>query len=85
MVFTGAFDEDDEIAEVVLFTGLANAVDGGVEVAAGMVESGGLQEDAAVEVGEEVAGASLGAVEGDDAKVFRADGLDAGDELAIGF
>jgi hypothetical protein len=84
VIFAGAFDEDDEIAEVMLLSGLVDAVDGGVEVAAGMVESGGLQEGAAVEVREQVAGASLGAVDGDNAEMFRADGLDAGGELAIG-
>jgi hypothetical protein len=77
VVFAGACDEHDEIAKLVLCLGLAEPVDGGMEVRAGMVERRGLQEDMAVEVGEEVTGPRLGAIEGDDAEVIGADGLDA--------
>src|SRR5206468_10451081 len=43
------------------------------------------QEHTAVEVGEEVAGARLGTVDGDDAEVLGPDGLDARREEAVGF
>src|ERR1700736_6605594 len=63
MIFAGAFDGDDEVAEVVLLASLTDAVAGG----------------------EEVVGARLGAIDGDNAEVFGSDSLDAWDELAVGF
>ena len=84
MVFAGAFDGDDEIAELVLDHGLAKAIDGGLEVAAAVGQGGGLDQDAAIEVGQEVTGACLGAVHGDDAEVLRPDGLNAWAEQAVG-
>jgi hypothetical protein len=55
MILAGAFDGDDDILEIVLAHGLANTVDGGLEVAAVVVHGGGFEERPAIEVGEEVA------------------------------
>ena len=73
-----------KFAQLVLRLRLAEVVDGGLEVTAVMGQRGRFQQDAPVEVGEEVAGAPLGAVDGDDAEVFRTDGLHAWDELTVG-
>src|ERR1700736_424296 len=85
MIFAGAFDGDDEVAEVVLLASLTDAVAGGLEVAARVVHGVRFEEGVAVEVGEEVVGARLGAIDGDNAEVFGSDSLDAWDELAVGF
>ena len=85
MIVAGAFDGDDDILEVVLAHGLTDAVDDGLEVAARVRHGGGFEEGAAVEVGEEVARACLGTVEGDDAEVFGSDLSDAVEELSVGF
>jgi hypothetical protein len=82
VVLAGELDEDDEVAQVVLLLGAAEAIDGGLEVAAGVGQGGGLEQDVAVEVGEQPLGAGLGAVDGDDAEVLGPDLLDAGDQLA---
>src|SRR5438445_2961007 len=50
-----------------------------------MRQGSGFEEHAAVEVGEEVAGAGLGTVQGDDAEVLGSNGLDAGRQQARGF
>jgi hypothetical protein len=42
------------------------------------------EEGAAIEVGEDVAGACLGTVDGDNAEVLRPGLSDAGDELTVG-
>jgi hypothetical protein len=85
MLFAGAFEGDHEVAQVVLADGLPEAIDGGLEVAALGGQGRGFEQDAAVAVGQEVAGAGLGTVDGDDAKVFGADALDARDKLAVRF
>src|SRR5262245_57817849 len=77
VVAAGACDGDETIAEVVGGKGPADLCDRVVEGGAVVGDDGGREEDAAVEVGEEELGASLGAVEADDAEVFRADLLDA--------
>src|SRR5712692_852494 len=84
MVFTGAFDEDDGVAEVVLLLGVADAFDGGLQVAAGVGQGGGFQERAAVEVAEQVAGGCVGTIDGEDAEVLGPDGPDPGAQLAGG-
>jgi hypothetical protein len=84
MIAAGLLDGDDQVAEVVLGDGAAEVVDGGVESRAGVLDGGEGDEDAAVEVGEQPGGAGLGAVDGDDTEVLRADGLDARGEQAVG-
>ena len=84
MVLAGAFDGDDQVAQVVLTHRLADAVDGGLQVAAAVRHGCGFEQRAAVKVGEEVARAGLGTIDGEDAKVLGADRLDAGRELAVG-
>ena len=75
---------DDAIAHIVLSHRLADGFDGGVEVVAIMVQGGGLDENGAIEVGEEIAGARLGAIDGEDAEVFGADRLYAIGDNAVG-
>ncbi len=84
MVFAGALDGDHDVLEVVLERGLAEAIDGGLKVAAAVGQGRGFQQHAAVEVGQEVPGARFGAVDGDDAEVFGSDLLNAGHELPAG-
>jgi len=84
VVLAGALDEDDQVAQVMLLHGLTEAVDGGLEVAAGVGQRGRRAQHLAVEVGEQPLGAGLGAVDGDDAEVLRPDLLHAGDQLAVG-
>ena len=84
VILAGAFDGDDEVLEFVLLHGLTKAIEGSLEIALGVRQRGRFEEDAAIEVGQEVARARLGAVEGEDAEVFGADLLDAADELAVG-
>lgn len=85
MVLAGAFDGDNDIGPVVPLHSLADAVDGRPEGAAVVRQGGRFEEHAAIEVGEEVPGAGLGTVEGDDAEVLGSDGLEAGREEAVGF
>ena len=84
MIRAGLLDGDDRVAEVMLGDGAPEVVDGGVESRAGVLDCGQGDEDAAVEVGEQPVGAGLGRVNGDDAEVLGADGLDARGEQAVG-
>ena len=84
IVVAGAFDGDDDGAQVMVVHGLPNAVDGGLQLAALMFEGGGLEDGLAVEVGEQVARSGLGAVDGDYAKVFGAHLLNARRQLPVG-
>ena len=82
MVGAGAFDGNDHVAQIVLPQGLANAIDGGPEIAGGVRQGGRFQQRAAIEIGEQIARPRLGAVDGHDAEVFGADSLDAWGEIA---
>lgn len=66
----------------MLGEGLADLGDGGVQSGAVVLDRGGRDQDAAVEVGQQEFGAGLGAVEADDAEVLGTDLLDAGMEQA---
>ena len=85
MIAAGAFDGDEAILELKGSKGLADLVHGGLEVGPVVVDPGGRDEDAAVEIGQEEFGADFGGVKADDAKVFRSDLLDPGMELALRF
>ena len=52
MVFAGAFDDHDEIPNVMLSLGLANAIDGCGEVASRMGERGWRKKEVAVKIRE---------------------------------
>ena len=84
MIVAGHFDGDDAIAQLVLSAGLANAFDGRAKIIAVVLERGGRKKDLAIEVGEEIAGPRLGAIEGEDAEVLWADRLHAIGDDAIG-
>src|SRR5262249_32161530 len=84
VVAAGTFDGDDQVAELVLRGGAAEEVEGGVEIGSADGEGGGWDQDVAVEVGGEPLAAGLGAIDGDDAEVVGADGLDAWMEGAGG-
>src|SRR5262249_38073202 len=85
MILAGPFDGDDEVLELVLLDGLAQALQGGLEVAAAVRQVGGWDEQAAIEIGDQVARGGLATINGHDAKALRADLLDAVTELAVGF
>jgi hypothetical protein len=54
MIFAGAFDGDNEVTEVVKLASLADTVEGGLEVAALVVQGVRWEQGVAVEVGEEI-------------------------------
>ena len=85
VIGAGLLDGDDEVAEVVGGDRLAQGRDGPVEAGPRVFDDGLGDEDAAVEVGEQPVGAGLGGIDGDDAEVLGADGLDARGEDAVGF
>jgi hypothetical protein len=84
VIAAGAFDGDEEIAEVVSGDGLPELLEGVVEGEAVVFDERGWDEDVAEEVGEHPFGAGLGTIDGDDAKVFGSDLLDARVEGAGG-
>src|SRR5580704_8656303 len=77
VIAASAFDGDEAVVELVGGKGMPDLGDRSSEVGTIVVDLGGWEEDAAVEVGEQELGASLGAVEADDAEVFGPDQLDA--------
>src|SRR5262249_55255794 len=81
VVLAGAFDGDGQVAEVVPAHGLADAGDGGLQGALAVLQGGGGDEDFAVEVGQEVTRAVLGAVKADQAETLGANGLDTRGQL----
>jgi hypothetical protein len=78
VVVAGALDGDDEVAEVVIGHGPADAGGEVGEPAAGVLDGGRFDEDVPIEIGEHPFGAGLGAIDGDDAEVLGADVLDPG-------
>jgi hypothetical protein len=74
VVFPGALDSHDEVAESVLNQGLSNACDRRLEVTPAMSQRGRWEMDGAVIIGEHVARARLGAIDADDAKMFGSHG-----------
>jgi hypothetical protein len=78
VIVAGALDGDDEVAEVVVGPGPADAGREVVEPPAGLLDDGGSDEDVALEIGEHPFGAGLGAIDGDDAEVLGPDLLDPG-------
>jgi len=73
VIAAGAFDGHQAITEIVGRESLAYWGHGGVKVRAVVGDDGRRDKDAAVEVGEKELGASLGAVDADDAEVFGPD------------
>lgn len=63
VIAAGPFDGDEAVAELVVLEGLPDLGDGVVEARSRVLDLGGWEEDAAVEVGEEEFGACFGAVE----------------------
>jgi hypothetical protein len=73
-------DGDDDVGQGVLVDRPADRGDHGIEALAVVLDDGGRDEDAAVEVGEHPLGAGLGAIDSDDAEVLGPDRPDAGVE-----
>ena len=71
MVNTGSLDGDEHIAQVVLSDRLADPSDGRVEAWFVMLNLGGRDQDAAVEIGEHPLGACLGTIDSHDAEMLR--------------
>jgi hypothetical protein len=78
VVVAGALDGDDEVAEVVIGHGLANAGREVGERLAGMLDRRRVDEDVAIEIGEHPFGPGLDTIDGDDAEVLGANLLDHG-------
>src|SRR6266566_5403575 len=76
MVNAGSFDGDKHIAQVVLSDRLADLGDGRVEAWLVMLNLGGRDEDAAVEIGEHPLRAYLGTIDSYDAEVLGTGLLD---------
>ena len=83
VVFASAFDDHDEIANRMFGLGLTDAVNGGRKVATRMAECGGLKDEVAVEIREQVARACLGAIDTDKAKMLWSHSLHALREAAL--
>ena len=77
MIAAGAFDGDEAVKDVVFGEGMTHLSDRRVESGPRVLDEGGRDQDAAVEIGEQQLGADLGTVEADDAEVFGTDLLDA--------
>jgi len=60
--------------------GGAHRLDHGPEAGLGVLHLGGVDSDAAVEVGEHPLGPGLGTIDADDAEMLRPDGLDSGSD-----
>ena len=78
MIGSGHLDADDAVLEGVLCDGLAQGVDGHLEFVASVLDGGGWDEDAAVEVGQHPFGSILRTIDADNAEPFGARLLDAG-------
>ena len=69
------FNGDDEVFETMFFHGLLQRQHGQVKGTSVMFNDRGLAEHLSIEVGEHPLGPHLGTVDGNDAKLLRADGL----------
>jgi hypothetical protein len=74
---SGAFDDHDDVLDVVPGHRGANGGDGGLEGRAVVLDGGRFDQDSTVEVGEQGLGAGLGTIDADEGEVLRADGDDA--------
>src|SRR5436305_3582553 len=78
MVNTGSLDGNEQITQVVLSDRLADLSDGRVEAWLVVLNLGGRDQDAAVEIGEHPLGACLGTIDSHNAEVLGTGLLDAG-------
>lgn len=77
MIASGALDDHDHVLDVVTGHGGANSHEGGVEAGSVMLDRSRLDQDSAVEVGDQDLGAGLGAVDAHEGEVFGPDRDDA--------
>ena len=84
MVVAGAFDGDDDIAEVVLADRVAQGGDEGVERSAFVLDRDGGNQNSSVEVCQEQPRPLFGDIDGDNAETLGPDRLHARAELPIG-
>jgi hypothetical protein len=84
MISSGSFDDDDAVKNLMGVAGLAESSDGVQKRRLGVGDFCGRDQDFPIEVCEHPFGPGLGAIDGDDAEVFRADVLDAGMNRAVG-
>jgi hypothetical protein len=77
MITAGAFDRDQQIVQLVIADGLAELIDRGFERRSIVREERRTHDDVAVETGGDPLRARLGAIDRDDAKMLRANFLDA--------
>ena len=80
VVAAGPFDDHDQVAD--LGRSRAERTLDRRANPAGLLDHGGSDEDAAVEVGEHPFGTGLGAIDGDDTEVLGSDPLDTGTDHA---
>lgn len=77
MVTAGAFDRDQQIFQLMVADSLAELVERGFERRPVVGEESRPHQDVAIEIGEHPFGASLGAIDRDDAKVLGTNFLNA--------
>ena len=77
VIASGTLDDHDRILDVVAVHCGAHGQDGGIEGRSVVLDGGRLDQDSAVEVGEQDLGAGLGAVDAHEGEVFGTDGEDA--------
>jgi hypothetical protein len=78
VVVAGAFGGDDEVAEIMIGRGLADASDEVIEIRSGVQDVGWSNEDVTIEISEHPFGFGFGAIDGDDTEVLGPDFLDPG-------
>src|SRR5262249_48057070 len=82
VVLAGAFDSDEEIAELMLVTSLLELLVDGAQGAVVVGEFGGWNQHGTEEIGKQELGACFGAIDTDDAEVLGPHRLDATAKLA---
>jgi hypothetical protein len=77
VIAAGAFDGDDDIAQIVPGHGLTQLSRRRRQGGPVMLDDGGWNQDIAIEVAQHPLGAGLGTIDADNAKMLRSDLLDA--------
>src|SRR6185295_9154269 len=84
MIRAGAFERDDNVAEIVLTDGAAQRSQGGLDWATFMFAGDGRHKNRPVEIGDKEPRPLLGGIDGDNAKPLWPNRLHARAQLPIG-
>jgi hypothetical protein len=78
VVASGALDNDDHVLDVAPVHGIANGPLSALEIGLVVLDGGGFEHDAAVEIGEHDLGAGLGTIDAQGGEMFGPHRLDTG-------